>query len=86
MPDEVVGTIGVNFDKHRIAACRVGDDVMNVALDCGGGYPMFNIVSMLLFTAAVCFADRAFHASSHTVGIENHPALNVTRRATNGLD
>ena len=69
MPDEVVGTVGVNLDKHRIAAGRVGDDVVNVALDRGRGDPMFDIVSMLFFTAAVGFANGALHAAGHTVGI-----------------
>ncbi len=51
-----------------------------------GVMPCFVVVGDLLFAAAVGFADRAFHAAGDAVGIHDDPAIDVARRAADGLD
>ena len=39
---------------------------------------MFNIVSNLFFTTAVCFIDRSLHAFGHFISIKDYKPINIS--------
>ena len=44
------------------------------------------VVAELLIAAAVGLVDGGLHRAGHAVCVENHPAINIARRPSNGLD
>jgi len=52
----------------------------------GGRNAVFFVVRQLFFTAAVGLAHGALHGAGNLVRIENNPAVDIARRAPDGLD
>ena len=61
-------------------------DLLDVALDRGGGDAVGLVIGLLFLAAAVGLGDGAFHRAGHAVGIEDDAAIDVTRGAADGLD
>src|SRR3546814_18388109 len=47
---------------------------------------MLGVIRLLLFATAAGLAQRALHAAGHAIGIEDHPPVDVARRAADRLD
>ncbi len=47
---------------------------------------VLGVVGLLLLAPAVGLRHRALHRAGDAVGIEDHPAVDVARRAADGLD
>ena len=86
MAHEVVGPIRVDLHQHTVAARGVRHDVVDIALDRFRGDAVELVERALPLAAAVGFGDGAFHGAGHAVGIEDHAAIHVARRAANRLD
>ena len=86
LADEVVGAFRIDLHQHAVAARRIGDDIVDVALDAFGRDAMFEVVGALLLAPPVGFAHRAFHAAGDAVGVEDHAAIDIARGAADGLD
>lgn len=62
------------------------EDLLDVALDRLGRDAVFEVVGLLLLAAAVGLGDGALHRAGHAVGVEDDAAVDVARRAADGLD
>src|SRR5690606_26996501 len=62
------------------------ENVADVLLDAFGRNAVGFVIGALLITATVGFSHGAFHGAGDLVGIEDNVAIDVTRRAADGLD
>src|SRR3546814_1102016 len=62
------------------------DDVADILADCRRRDAMLGVIRLLLFATAAGLAQRALHAAGHAIGIEDHPPVDVARRAADRLD
>src|SRR3546814_21088078 len=62
------------------------DGVSDILEDCRRRDAMLGVIRLLLFATAAGLAQRALHAAGHAIGIEDHPPVDVARRAADRLD
>ena len=78
--------LGGDADLVGVAFPQAGQDVIHVLADGFGRDAVQGVIGHLLFAAPVRFANRAFHAAGHPVGIHDHPAFGIAGSAADGLD
>ena len=78
--------VGADPDGDVVLFVVAVEDVGDVGLDRGGGDAVFGVVGLLLLAAAVGLGDGALHRAGLAVGVEDDLAVDVARRAADGLD
>ena len=74
------------IDRNVILFVDARHHVVDIALDAFRCDAMLRIVRQLLFAAAVGFSQRSRHRSGGLVGVQDDLAVDVARRAADGLD
>ena len=69
-----------------VALIDAVQNIGNAAFDGFRRNAVLEIVRALLLAPAVGFGDGAGHRAGDFVGIEDHPSIDIARRAANGLD
>ena len=77
--------LGGDAGHVDVALVQPGQDVVDIPFHRRRRDPVRLVVGDLLFTPAVGLADRPLHAAGFPVGIHDHPAVDVARRAPDGL-
>src|SRR5262249_59166759 len=72
--------------QHVVALVNAVEDVGDAAPDALRRDAVLLVVLALLLAPAAGLGHGAFHRAGDRIGIEDHPAVDVARRAADGLD
>ncbi len=84
--DQIVLLIIASIDCNPVLRGGMRDNIGNVALDRLRRDAMLLVKGPLLFAPPLSLGHGAFHRASDSVGVEDHPPIDIACRAANRLN